>query len=779
MPSFVYESLLWWGLPLVGLPVLIHLINMMRHRRVQWAAMEFLLQSQKRHRKSVLFKQLLLLLLRMLAVAAVVLMVAQPLLRNQWGELFGGGRTHHIVLVDDSFSMADHWADTSAFDQAKGVVTRLAAGAERQDTPQVFTLLRFSRARQLARGTQPDLLEAPVDGQFEVLLEKVLGPMQPSETAADAQEALDAIDRLPPKGDDEDRVVYIVSDFRANQWQEPVALRKSLEAISGEGAQLHLVSCVDATHQNLAVTALRPGVGTRAAGVPLLVEIAVRNFGPNDARGVSVALEEDGNSRPPVVIEEIPAGKTVTRRFPALFATAGQHELVARLETDAVTADNSRSLVVDVPKVVEVLVIDGDARAQDAFFLTAALAPAGKVASGLRPLVESPRYLRDHSLEQFETIYLMNIDRLDASEIAALEAFVKSGGGLGVFMGERSRADFFNDSLYRGGEGLFPLPLEGPNELLVDRLEKAPDIEVTAHPIFGVFAGERNSFLNTVTITRYFAAEKDWLPEPDSGTQVIARLRNKAPLVVERQLGEGRVMAVLTKASPLTTELGSWNNWARDNPSFVVTMLELQSYLSAGRHPDTNRLVGSPLNVPVDTAQFMPQVRFTMPQELGGASLSVDATSEAVSKEPAAVTSSSTTPPSVTPAASDTPTAERIAVLNETDASGIYEARLTKIDGTEFVERFALNVVPDEGDLRKLDSTALAGQLEGVRFEYHEAQDINYNPQQLAGFNLGNSLLYLLVIVLLAEQVLAYACSYHPRVKLRKLTAGRAREGRA
>ena len=85
MPSFVHESLLWWGLPLVGLPVLIHLINLMRHRRVQWAAMEFLLASQKRHRTWILFKQLLLLLLRMLAVAAVVLMVAQPLVRNQLG----------------------------------------------------------------------------------------------------------------------------------------------------------------------------------------------------------------------------------------------------------------------------------------------------------------------------------------------------------------------------------------------------------------------------------------------------------------------------------------------------------------------------------------------------------------------------------------------------------------------------------------------------------------------------------------------------------------------
>ena len=173
MPSFVHESLLWWGLPLVGLPILIHLINLMRHRRVKWAAMEFLLASQKRHQRSVLFKQWLLLMLRMLAIAAVVFMVAQPLLRNRWGALLGDNKTHHIVLVDDSFSMSDHWADTSGFDEAKQVVARLAAQAAHQDTPQIVTLLRFSRAREMGRGTQPDLLQEPLDVDFHANLEKV------------------------------------------------------------------------------------------------------------------------------------------------------------------------------------------------------------------------------------------------------------------------------------------------------------------------------------------------------------------------------------------------------------------------------------------------------------------------------------------------------------------------------------------------------------------------------------------------------------------------------
>ena len=44
--QFVYTTLTW-GFLLALVPLAIHLINMMRQRRVQWAAMEFLLASYK------------------------------------------------------------------------------------------------------------------------------------------------------------------------------------------------------------------------------------------------------------------------------------------------------------------------------------------------------------------------------------------------------------------------------------------------------------------------------------------------------------------------------------------------------------------------------------------------------------------------------------------------------------------------------------------------------------------------------------------------------------
>src|SRR5688572_12684277 len=180
--SFVFPTLLTIGLSLVALPVLIHLINMMRHRRVQWAAMEFLLLSQKKNRTWVLLKQLLLLLLRMGAVAAVAMLVAQPQVRSRLGNWFAGSQTHHIVLVDDSFSMSDQWADTSAFQEAKKRVLTIARQAEQQNTPQEFTLLRFSRAARTGRSMQPDL-RMRVGAEFAKTLEETVEGLKPSELA--------------------------------------------------------------------------------------------------------------------------------------------------------------------------------------------------------------------------------------------------------------------------------------------------------------------------------------------------------------------------------------------------------------------------------------------------------------------------------------------------------------------------------------------------------------------------------------------------------------------
>ena len=129
----------------MGVPVLIHLINMLRHRRVRWAAMEFLLLSQKKNRTWVLLKQLLLLLLRMAAVAAVVLIVAQPRLRSAVGPAVRRPRDPPHRALGRQLLDVRPLGRHQRLEQAKGVVGRIGK-AVAEEGPQTFTLLRFSQA---------------------------------------------------------------------------------------------------------------------------------------------------------------------------------------------------------------------------------------------------------------------------------------------------------------------------------------------------------------------------------------------------------------------------------------------------------------------------------------------------------------------------------------------------------------------------------------------------------------------------------------------------------
>ncbi len=726
MPSFLNPMLLW-GLLIVAVPILIHLINLLRHRRVKWAAMEFLLVSQKKNRTWVVLRELALLILRMLAVAAIVLMVAQPLMKSRLARFLGSSTTHHVVLLDDSYSMSDRWADTDAFGVAKQAIAKLGEQAAAQGISQSFTLLRLSQVAPHGGAPRPDLLAEIVTAAFPNRLNDLLRPFEPTALAIGPESAFAVLDQLLGPAEGEQRIVYLVSDFRSRQWAEPDELKRTLARLNSEGTHIELVDCIEQARPNLAIASLEPMSGTRAAGVALFHEVAVTNYGPRAVHDVSVMLEEDGSPRPAVLIDSIAAGKTETRRFPVRFPTAGEHLLVASLDGDAVSVDNRRHSVIDLPLTVRVLIVDGDPAGTDARFLTWALAPGGPVQTGITTQVEPPRFLDTEALDRFDVIYLTNINRLDATAVSAVEGFVEAGGGLAFFCGELTDPAFVNTQLYRDGEGFFPLPVVGVAELLVDRLQRAADLQVTDHPMFSVFAGERNSFLSAVTIGRYLATEDTWAPPEDSSVRVIANLRNAAPLVVERRFGDGRVIALLTTAAP------QWNNWGR-NPSFVVALLEMQSYLGNANHGSHERLVGEPLELMLDPATYRSRVRITAPSRSTTAPVTVEATVVDGGLH---------------------------AVYPETMSAGIYTAELETKDGRTELKRFAVNVVSEEGNLAALDGQQLASRLDGIDYAFRRASEFELTVSDSAGFQLSDALLYLLVALLIGEQLLAYSLSYH------------------
>ena len=361
--------------------------------------------------------------------------------------------------------------------------------------------------------------------------------------------------------------------------------------------------------------------------------------------------------------------------------------------------------------------------------MSLALAPGDPIRTGIRPQIETPRYLSLKPLGDFQAINLANVERLDASAVAALEKYVAGGGGVAFFLGERSDGEVFQRRSLSQRSGAVPPAAFGRRELPVDRLEPAPDVQVDGHFIFRVFAATRNALLQAVTVERYFAVPNGWRPRRDSGVRVVAHLRNGAPLVVERPFGKGRVMAFLTTAAP------TWNNWAR-NPSFVVAMQDLQAYLSERPGAGQSRLVGSPLVLQLDAAAYQPQITFTPPEE-------------------------SAAPPTTVNAVRG-PDGTLTASFSDTDFSGFYEVKLTRSSGAVETRRDAVNVDPAEGDLKTATAEQIAAGLEGVKYQFEQAASFQLAPSEIAGSNLSEAILCGLVLLLIAEQVLAWSASYHP-----------------
>ena len=61
-----------WGLPLIAIPLVIHLMHKRRHKVVEWGAMMFLLDGAKLSRGRQRLREILLLVMRTLAVLGLL-----------------------------------------------------------------------------------------------------------------------------------------------------------------------------------------------------------------------------------------------------------------------------------------------------------------------------------------------------------------------------------------------------------------------------------------------------------------------------------------------------------------------------------------------------------------------------------------------------------------------------------------------------------------------------------------------------------------------------------
>ena len=755
---FTPSPQLWTGLIAGGiaLPILIHLINMMRHKKVKWAAMEFLLKSHRKNRSWVWIKQLLLLLSRIALLLLALFMLAQVGCENdRVARLLGGKQTHHYVLLDDSFSMGQQDPKGQAFDRAVSMLSSVAARAKNRQN-QLFSLIPYSRAEQIDAladdendSTPLALLDSQqVDTNFDRTLESIKGQLQLSESTADSRAALAKVAQLVQNRKDENAIVYLVSDFCERNWQQPEEVKTAILNIERTGAAVELIDCSQSEAVNLAVTRLVAVGNVRAAETPLMMELTVKNCSATTAKKVQVQIESweypavgaasqaedvapEVTRLPTVFIDSIEPGESAGQAFPVFFNSVGQHTVIAKLENDSLAIDNQRSCVVEIKKSADVLLVEPLPGEYSADF-SATLNPGDATGIATESVDES--FLRDCTIEQlnkFDTVFLLDVGKISETGIKTLEQYVAEGGGVVFFLGPKTDPAFFTANLYRDGKGVFPIPLKRVFEV-PERLDgEASDIQPIEHPVFAPANAVKNSLLDLIQVRKIVVPPLEWTEQAnDSAIEVLATVRGakQHPLVVSKMFGSGRSVVVTTTAGP------KWNNWLK-NPTYLPIMLLMQDYVAAGRFSSVDQLVGQPIEESYSKKDVRPD-----------ASMVVGEPDDRVE-----------IPLSLTVG----PKGETLVSQVSTDKSGVYEIWAQRLDGDIDVRRTAINVDTSESDLAQAEHKAIMNRLSGTKMKLVDWDDFNPEPKIKPASTLNRLLFCLLIAALIAEPVLAFMTNYH------------------
>ena len=732
------NTALLWGTLLIASPIIIHLLSKRRFRIVDWAAMEFLLDAERRNRRRIRLEHLILLLLRCLAVILLALLVARPFLRRTGlaARAVQGARFERIIVLDDSPSMAARLGSKTVFDEARRLLIEFVRQTARERPGDTLTLVVTSQPERPVLNGQyltADKLEGTV---------RAIEGLEVSDKPASFDTALLALDEMlsGPHGS-LNRVVTIFSDLRRRDWIQARSqggaasqadrtggIAGALERISEKADGVALVDLGGDWAPNLAISELSVQEKELVADVPARFEVVVTNHGETDASDVAVTFT--GGDAVPLrrTLDLVKAGERAAVPFTFTFQEPGSVPVQADIAADALPRDNTRYFAARVRKGIHILLVDGEPSAEygrtETFYLRRALAPPGESLSGNVVEVVTENQFEGMPLEHFQVIFLANLYRLTEDRIEAVGRWVRAGGGLVFFLGDQVDEALYNEKLYAGGTGLFPLELSAlrGNEAAREWVHFSQGS--VNHPVLRVFEGAQNPFLRRVKFFRWWegALSKEALA---SGTaHVVATYDDPgaSPAIVEKKIGDGRVLAVTTTAD------AEWTSWPAD-PSYLVTILEMARYVTRATAGDAAVGVGLPIRTSLDPARFTSEVAVEPP----GAD------------EPTEVLATTTDDGK-----------QMLLRVDDTSRRGMYRLTLKRHDESTETLHYAVNVDPAEGKLRPADREELSRLLGETEVAVVNAADFLARDVSGAKLEIWRALLVALVLALCVEQALAW-----------------------
>jgi hypothetical protein len=350
---------------------------------------------------------------------------------------------------------------------------------------------------------------------------------------------------------------------------------------------------------NVAVTRAEVVSRSRVVGMPIRIDVMIRNSGPApEKRNVLLFVDDFGQARRKQPVDLTAAGTAGADQMVSLthaFETPGPHKVLVALEgTDSLDVDDSRRIALVVADRIPVLAVKqraGDVPFQDAnFYLVRALDPVGvdsEVPWAIRPVEVTVDQFETQPLEKFDVVFLNNVSGLKPASAKALADYVAGGRTLVILAGPEVNPDAYNrlfvDGIPRQG-GLLPARLKERvgDAVLKTTVEKITQVQGRSPYLEDLV--ESADIYQDILVYEYIRTAEA------PADAVLARMGGGDPFLLVKAFGRGQVLMITTSA---TTD---WTTFPIRN-LFLPLMMRIVHLASRDQGLRQNLLAGQPFEM--------------------------------------------------------------------------------------------------------------------------------------------------------------------------------------
>ncbi|MFB0527016.1 MAG: BatA domain-containing protein [bacterium] len=595
--TFLNPSFLW-GLPVVAIPILIHLLSKRRPITYQFSSVKFIQLASTTLIIRFKLKQLILLILRSLILLLLTLLFARPMVRRMplFAQAEGVSRSS-VILIDNSYSMGYVQEGESRFALAKKVARRVLKMTKRSDRAALFLL-----------SDEVKPLVSYLTDDRQILLEKLEEgtlSFRPTNLFPGISQAY----KILQESGSPNREIILITDLGINGWQGIDG--KSIKEFDPE-VKFIIIDLNRESLSNVAVS--KVDCGRLTMGETSEISAKIRNYSKEKISRlfVSVCLEPQGKFQIGRETGEkigqgfidLTGGEEGSKDFFYNFPGKGTYLGKVEIQEDSLPCDDRFYFKTEASQKIRVLLIDGDpgisSFSSETFYLTLSLSPTtsevSTIQSPLAVKVVTPDAFSQERLDDFSVIFLANVGKVTNSLRERLTNFVREGGGVVFSLGDNVNGQEYNLNF----GNLLPAELMGVKEKSKEEGKfTAIDFQDFTHPILQVFAGGKEGDLTGTRFYQYFATQaKPW-------AKVILGLADGLPLLIEGKLPYPKAGKILLFASTLDRD---WNNLPA-KPVFLPLIQQIVRYLALStlrEEPRGTFLVGEEMRYGLGRGEELP-----------------------------------------------------------------------------------------------------------------------------------------------------------------------------